>query len=380
MRADLTYLAAFVTDPLTYAGVILVVGYVITRLAFRVGLLVRLICQTVSFAGFTVMLAIAGVMPFRPTPAMDMTITYLLISFFKVVWWLAASWLFSGFVRTVLVFKRRPMETRFLQDILAGFIYIGAIFGIISYVFDMAVSGLLAASGVIAIVLGLALQSTLGDVFSGVVLNLAKPYHPGDWLILDGGLAGRVIETNWRATQILTEASDLAVVPNSVIAKARLINASKPTGAHGLTAIVRLDPAVAPSSAVAILERAMLSCNRILRKPAATVTVRSLDAVALECELGFFVPLIEEGPLAQNEVFDLVYRHCASASIRLAPPSGSPLTLSPIVARPDFSDMPKRLLARLPIFATLSDEERLIWAFRIFPSRRSGPDRPEDIL
>ena len=119
---DLTYLAAFVTDPLTYAGVILVVGYVITRLAFRVGLLVRLICQTVSFAGFTVMLAIAGVMPFRPTPAMDMTITYLLISFFKVVWWLAASWLFSGFVRTVLVFKRRPMETRFLQDILAGFI------------------------------------------------------------------------------------------------------------------------------------------------------------------------------------------------------------------------------------------------------------------
>ena len=44
---------------------------------------------------------------------------------------------------------------------------------------------LLAASGVIAIVLGLALQSTLGDVFSGVVLNLAKPYHPGDWIILD---------------------------------------------------------------------------------------------------------------------------------------------------------------------------------------------------
>ena len=42
-----------------------------------------------------------------------------------------------------------------------------------------------AASGVIAIVLGLALQSTLGDVFSGVVLNFAKPYRPGDWIILE---------------------------------------------------------------------------------------------------------------------------------------------------------------------------------------------------
>ncbi len=42
----------------------------------------------------------------------------------------------------------------------------GAILGIIAYVFHMAISGLLAASGVIAIVLGLALQSTLGDLFS----------------------------------------------------------------------------------------------------------------------------------------------------------------------------------------------------------------------
>ena len=40
---------------------------------------------------------------------------------------------------------------------------------------------------------GLALQSTLGDVFSGVVLNLAKPYHPSDWIILDGGTEGRVV-------------------------------------------------------------------------------------------------------------------------------------------------------------------------------------------
>ena len=101
----------------------------------------------------------------------------------------------------------------------------------------MPVSGLLAASGVIAIVLGLALQSTLGDVFSGIVLNIAKPYSPGDWVILDDGLQGRVIETNWRATQILTGSNDLATVPNSVIAKGKLTNASHPTKAHGLTTV-----------------------------------------------------------------------------------------------------------------------------------------------
>jgi len=226
----------------------------------------------------------------------------------------------------------------------------------------MPISGLLAASGVIAIVLGLALQSTLGDVFSGVVLNISKPYHPGDWVILDGGLEGRVIETNWRATQILTDTNDVAFVPNSILAKSKLRNASRPTGVHGLKVVVRLDPSVAPSSGVAVLETAMLSCNRILRIPPATVMIRSLDAMALECELEFFVALIEQYPDAQNEVFDLVYRHCASASIRLAPPSGSAFALPPRDAPPDLSDVPKRLLQHLPIFIPLSDAERLALA------------------
>ncbi len=136
-----------------------------------------------------------------------------------------------GFLRALLVFKRKSVETRFLQDLFAAFAYVGAVLGIVAYVLDIPVSGLLAASGVIAIVLGLALQSTLGDMFSGVVLNLAKPFLPGDWVILDGGIEGRVVETNWRATQILTLMNDLAIVPNSIIAKTRLVNASEPSEA-----------------------------------------------------------------------------------------------------------------------------------------------------
>jgi small-conductance mechanosensitive channel/CRP-like cAMP-binding protein len=365
MSVILPHLLALTTDPLVLAGAVLVAGFLATRLALRHSSLVTFICQLGTFAGLTFMLAAAGVTPYRPTPAMAMTITYVVVCLFKMVWWIAASWLLSGFVRTILVFKRRPVETQFLQDLCAGIIYVGAILGIVAYVFDMAISGLLAASGVIAIVLGLALQSTLGDLFSGVVLNLAKPYHPGDWVILDGGLEGRVIETNWRATQILTEANDTAIIPNSIIAKARIINASKPTAAHGITIKVRLDPAEIPARVVAVLETALLSCNLILRVPAALVTIRSLDAMALECELAFFVPEIELGPLAQNEVFDLVYRHCLSARLRLAPPVGSANFLSPRAAHPGGDDVPARLLQRLAIFATLSEAERATLAPRL---------------
>ncbi|PKU23026.1 cyclic nucleotide-binding domain-containing protein [Telmatospirillum siberiense] len=358
MNADFALLLSKIPDPLALAGAFLVVGFLVTRLAFRDRPVGRFLCQLASFAGFTSMLLVARVIPFEATPKMDWTLTYVVSGALKIVWWLAASWLLSGFFRAVLVYKRQARETRLLQDLIAGFIYVCAVLAIIGYVFDIPVSGVLAASGVIAIVLGLALQNTLGDVFSGIVLNLAKPYHPGDWVILDGSLQGRVIETNWRATQILTDSNDLASVPNSIVAKAKLVNASRPTLAHGLTIIVRLDPATVPSRGCSVLQTALLSCNRILRVPVPSVTVRSLDAVALECEVQFFVTTIEDGQDAQNEVYDLVFRLCRSEGIRLAPPAGSPFALPPGATRREPADAAQRLLDHLPIFAPLSDDER----------------------
>jgi small-conductance mechanosensitive channel/CRP-like cAMP-binding protein len=358
MHTDIQSLTSHISIPLALAGLLLVGGVFLTHLAFHRAPFKRFICQLMTFAGFTMMLVMAKVEPFHPTPAMDLTPIYILVSFFKIVWWLGAAWLIAGFLRAVLVFKRQPVETRFLQDVFSGLCYIGAVLGIIAYVFDTPVQGLLAASGVIAIVLGLALQSTLGDLFSGVVLNMAKPYHPGDWVILDGGMEGRVIETNWRATQIMTLNHDIALVPNSLIAKARLINASQPSEAHGMKVTVRLDPTLPPAASVSVLEAALLSCNHIQRVPLPIVVIRVLDAVALECELTFFVSPVELGPLAQNEVFDRIYRFCLSAGIRLAPPAASALAL-PIRPPPtDVSAVPRRILDRLPLFAALSEAQR----------------------
>ncbi|MFL5286359.1 MAG: mechanosensitive ion channel domain-containing protein [Rhodopila sp.] len=266
--------------------------------------------------------------------------------------------LLVGAFRALVFFERQPTETRFLQDLFAAVAYTSAVLAIIAYVFGMPVSGLLAASGVIAIVLGLALQSTLGDLFSGFVLNLSKPYHVGDWITLDRWLTGQVVEANWRATHILTLDNDLAIVPNSLITKTMLVNASNPNKAHGVTIVVRLEPSLAPSQGCAILEMALLSCNEILRQLPPAVTVRSLDAAALECEVQFFVSDYEKIIEARNEVFDLVYRHCTAAGIKLAPPPGMLLTQPPHVVRSEPKDAARQLLNHLTIFASLSEEER----------------------
>ena len=118
--------------------------------------------------------------------------------------------------------------------------------------------GLLATSGALAIIIGLALQSSLGDVFSGIVLNIERPYRVGDWIILDDSVQGKVIETNWRATHILTGNQDVAIVPNSVIAKSKLVNCSTPTKIHGASIRVRLEPSLTPAAGCNLLKEALL--------------------------------------------------------------------------------------------------------------------------
>src|SRR5262249_28027169 len=147
----------------------------------------------------------------------------------KIIWWINTAWLLTGCARVFLIFERRPREGRLIQDLVIGLIYLGASLSVVAYVFSAPVGPLIATSGVFAIILGLALQSTLADVFSGIALNLSKVYEVGDWIVLSDGLEGKVVETNWRATHLLNASNDLVVLPNSTLSKAQLTNLSSPT-------------------------------------------------------------------------------------------------------------------------------------------------------
>ncbi len=259
-------------------------------------------------------------------------------------------------------FQGSPREAKLLQDLLAGLIYLAAVFAVVSYVFDLPVQGLLATSGVVAIILGLALQSTLGDVFSGIVLSFSRPYRPGDWISVDGGTDGRVIELNWRATYILTARRDLAVVPNSTIAKSKIVNVSSPSGLHGATVTVQVDARTQPSRCREILDHAIRNSRLIVTTPAPTITVKGINATYTEFDIAFFVEELAATVKAQNELFDFIYRHLAAADIDLATPQNAfPLDGGWRKSRTGV----ERLLELVAIFATFVPEERAAIAAKL---------------
>jgi small-conductance mechanosensitive channel len=86
---------------------------------------------------------------------------------------------------------------------------------------------LLATSAIASLVLGLALQETLGNLFSGVAMQLDKPYEIGDWIEIQTGTqkwTGQVFEISWRSTVLVGLGDETITVPNRVIAQAQIAN------------------------------------------------------------------------------------------------------------------------------------------------------------
>ncbi len=362
-------------DVLLVIVVMFAAGTAVSHLLFRRSPMARAIARVGFLILLTIALLYAGIVPYQPLQSTGVPWHDAAHAVLKIAWWLWMAWFLVGFLRAFVIVERRPREGKLLQDLLAGLIYLAALLGIVSYVFDLPIQGLLATSGVIAIILGLALQSSLGDVFSGIVLSFSRPYRPGDWISIDGGTDGRVIEMNWRATHVLTARRDLAIVPNSTLAKSRIVNVSSPSGIHGNTVTLQVGSRTPPSFAAEVIERALLNCRLILPEPAPAITTKTINGVYAEFEITFFTETLASSRQAQNEWFDLVYRHLAAAAIDLASPE-SASTLVSGAARPVQSQA-ERVVDWVEIFAPLTPAERGAIAAKL---QRHTYDKGERLL
>ena len=177
---------------------------------------------------------------------------------FGIVWWVLGAWLLKSvldlvLLRTFFPENDEPHARRLFADLASGLIYALAFVGIVGTVFNEPVSTFLATSGVLAIVLGLALQNTLGDVLAGLAINIERPFGAGDWISLADRVEGQVMQVNWRATRIRTRSHDLVVIPNSAVSKGVVTNHSRPAGPHRCVVRLSVDLAVAPSRVVEAL-------------------------------------------------------------------------------------------------------------------------------
>src|SRR5690625_1386397 len=102
---------------------------------------------------------------------------------------------------------------RILEEIIILIGYVGWIMARLASA-GLDLGSLVASTAVITAVLAFAMQDTLGNILSGLALQLDHSVNIGDWVELDG-VTGQVEQVQWRHTAVRTLFGDLILVPNS---------------------------------------------------------------------------------------------------------------------------------------------------------------------
>jgi small-conductance mechanosensitive channel len=156
------------------------------------------------------------------------------------------------------------------------------------------------------VVIGLALQDTLGNFFAGLAIQTEKPFRVGDWVTI-GGEDGIVSEITWRATKMRTKAGNFVVVPNSTLAKDTIVNYCQPTRSLRLQVEVGASYEVPPNVVKAVIRQALETAPEILHDRAPEVLVAEFANSSVLYRVRFWIGDFEADERAKDAVRTLIY-------------------------------------------------------------------------
>lgn len=159
---------------------------------------------------------------------------------------------------------------------------------ILSVTWGIDLGGLVAALGVGSVVIGLALQDTLGSIAAGITLLFEKPFEKGDWLKV-GESVGKVTDINWRAVRIETIDNVQIIIPQMIIGKQTITNYSQPLKAHKEEIFLRYSYRHPPNLVKRVLRATALSTPGVLEQPDVKVATVKYEDIGISYRVTFFV-------------------------------------------------------------------------------------------
>ncbi len=283
----------------------------------------------------------------------------LIMVIFDVFWWIIPAILLN------LAFENfvwRPIEIRtgrlipHIVRLMTGFmVYLLACFGIIAFVFDQRLTGLLATSGVVAMIIGLAVQMNISNIFSGIALNIERPFRIGDWVKI-GDNEGEVLNMTWRTTRILTREQNILSIPNSTASESLVTNYTYPDDRYSLKFTLETVPIDAPEAVRKILRDATLAIKDVLPEPLPFIEFKGQGDSSAIFTIWFQVKDYEKKHEHLSAVWNSVWTHLIHAGIELATPCRFIYEFEGQESSWEQSTDPIFILQRMKLFQALSDD------------------------
>jgi small-conductance mechanosensitive channel/CRP-like cAMP-binding protein len=265
----------------------------------------------------------------------------------------------AGLINALVVAFINPFRIDRVPDrfptILQDFIVLGLLVVVATFVFH---DKLLTTSAVSAVVIGFALQDTLGNAFAGLAIQSERPFNIGHWVRV-GEFEGRVAEVTWRATKLRTKSGNFVVLPNNVVSKEAITNYSEPAAPTRLEIEVGASYLAPPNAVKAAIAEALANAPRALKAPAPDILLVGFADSAITYRARFWVEDYERDEAARDEVRTAIYYSFQRRGIEIPWPIQVQYEKNWREPDPDLEMQEReRLLSGVDLFATLTAEQR----------------------
>src|SRR5882672_1428491 len=186
--------------------------------------------------------------------------------------------------------KRQTPIPHFLREVFGGIIFLIVLLFILSYGYhaETQLKGLLAGSGVIAIILGFAGQGFFAGIIGGISIQINRPYKVGDWLQV-GERFAEVMEINWRSTRLRTNDGIYLDIPNNEMVSHEIVNLHYPTEVHAMRIRVGVEYKNPPNRVKDALFRAASTADGVLAEPKVKIFLVDFAEFATIYEIKFYM-------------------------------------------------------------------------------------------
>ncbi len=249
------------------------------RAGVRLGVLFQLFCLTLAFYAGITFYGVRGGWRNHVGAAVALLSTAFVVA-------LINRYLWDAYYEK----RRQTVIPHFVREVVALAIFVTALLLVLSlgYHAEAELKGLLAGSGIAAIILALAAQNLLGGIIAGVSLQISRPYKVSDWLQVNERFA-EVMEINWRSTRLRTNDGIYLDIPNNEIVRQTIINLHYPTANHAMRLRVGVDYATPPNRVKDALIRATAGAEGVVPDPKPKIYVVDFADSAVLYEIKFWM-------------------------------------------------------------------------------------------
>jgi small conductance mechanosensitive channel len=216
-----------------------------------------------------------------------------LLAILAVFFMMAFGMLARTFARsseTILApFIRNPLLRSVVGSILSTLIVTaGVLLGLSVLNLTHAVVSVLGLAGVVGLALGFAFKDIAENFIASMLLGVRRPFQIGDFITV-AGKSGSVLSLNTRATLLITPEGNHVRIPNAVIYKETLVNASTTPSALG-TIDVTIPYEASTAEALEAINEALQSAEGLLATPTPRALVQDLEPGGVHLRATYWMP------------------------------------------------------------------------------------------